>query len=190
LKPNKRETFLEDAFAEFSLKGFYGASITQLVKSLRIAKGSIYQYFQNKEDLYEYLVKEACRRKLAFFEVLRSKGEANYSLNYLVISAKFDLTFISQAMIIYQGMSSSMDRIHQNIQELLINRIPAPDKYSHANLQITLFMHSQALLQLLLTTHKISTAESILSKEPVPMVGSRIVEIAQEFLNSLNSLKK
>lgn len=55
LPGDKREAFLEATFNEFAEHSFKQASISRLVKTLGIAKGSVYQYFTDKADLYTYL---------------------------------------------------------------------------------------------------------------------------------------
>ncbi len=66
----KQQQFLKVAFEEFALHEYHQASITRIVNKLGIAKGSIYQYFENKRDLYFYLLEVAGR--------MRAKaGEAN-----------------------------------------------------------------------------------------------------------------
>lgn len=59
LSEEKRERILEASIEEFSSNPYEVASINQIVKSSEIAKGSFYQYFENKEDLYKHLV-EIC----------------------------------------------------------------------------------------------------------------------------------
>jgi TetR/AcrR family transcriptional regulator len=50
----KRNRIFEAAVDEFSQRRFSEASINQVVKNAGISRGSFYQYFQNKEDLYLY----------------------------------------------------------------------------------------------------------------------------------------
>ncbi len=56
LKPEKREAITDAFLREFALKTFDEASISEVVKTLGIAKGSIYQYFDDKLDLFIYLI--------------------------------------------------------------------------------------------------------------------------------------
>lgn len=55
----KQQQFLKIAFEEFALHNYHQASISKIVLKMGIAKGSIYQYFENKKDLYFYLVEVA-----------------------------------------------------------------------------------------------------------------------------------
>jgi TetR/AcrR family transcriptional regulator len=52
LPPEKRENIVRAAVAEFAERGYQRASINNIVKRLGIAKGSLYQYFDNKEALF------------------------------------------------------------------------------------------------------------------------------------------
>ncbi len=52
LMDDKREMIEQIAMDEFANNGFLGASINRIIENAGIAKGSFYQYFDNKEDLY------------------------------------------------------------------------------------------------------------------------------------------
>lgn len=56
LKPEKKQVIIEAALDEFSEYPFSEASITNIVKKAGISRGSFYQYFESKENLYRYLV--------------------------------------------------------------------------------------------------------------------------------------
>lgn len=67
LPEEKRARFVDAAVAEFSAHTFAEASLSAIVREVGIAKGSVYQYFEDKLDLYRWLVfEEVGRRKLAF----------------------------------------------------------------------------------------------------------------------------
>ena len=57
LPAEKQENLLEAATWEFSHKPFNEASINQIIKEAGIPRGSFYMYFQDKEDLFRYLLK-------------------------------------------------------------------------------------------------------------------------------------
>ncbi len=93
LKKNKRELIKQAFYREFSLKTFDDASITQVVKKVEISKGSIYQYFENKLDLYLYLMKEAGSLKVNYLEKIRRASYTNfwdYMRDTYVIGIAFD----------------------------------------------------------------------------------------------------
>lgn len=56
LSEEKKNRIVHAALEEFSSRSFSDASITNIVKKAEISRGSFYQYFGNKENLYNYLV--------------------------------------------------------------------------------------------------------------------------------------
>jgi len=56
LSNEKKERIIHAALTEFSERSFSEASITNIVKNANISRGSFYQYFGNKEKVYQYLV--------------------------------------------------------------------------------------------------------------------------------------
>lgn len=68
LPEGKRQRILELAIEEFATHDYEQASISRLVARAGIAKGSLYQYFADKRDLYFYLLDLAAAEKQAFFQ--------------------------------------------------------------------------------------------------------------------------
>ena len=52
----KKKRITEAALKEFAEYGFENASTNQIVKESGISKGSLFKYFESKEDLYFYLM--------------------------------------------------------------------------------------------------------------------------------------
>lgn len=55
LADEKRQAFIETALKEFADNNYDSASINKIIKELNIARGSVYQYFTDKLDLWLYL---------------------------------------------------------------------------------------------------------------------------------------
>ena len=66
LDQEKRDRVLNSAIDEFAKNGYSKASITSIVNKAEIAKGSFYQYFKNKYDLFKYIIEIAVERKLEY----------------------------------------------------------------------------------------------------------------------------
>lgn len=67
----KRQAILDLAIEEFAAHDYKNASISRIVERAGIAKGSFYQYFADKKDLYLYLVDLAMQEKRAFMSQTR-----------------------------------------------------------------------------------------------------------------------
>lgn len=58
LSTEKQKKIIKSARKEFSRVPLAEASIQNIVQDADIARGSFYQYFEDKEDLFEYIVEE------------------------------------------------------------------------------------------------------------------------------------
>jgi AcrR family transcriptional regulator len=59
---DKKETLIRAAIKEFSRAPLFEASIANIIKEAGIPRGSFYQYFDDKEDLYYYLLDDSSKR--------------------------------------------------------------------------------------------------------------------------------
>lgn len=97
LPEEKRERFINAAIDEFADNDYKNASISRLCKTIGIAKGSFYQYFEDKQDLVRFLIDLALQEKqtllndipipdpkAGFFETLRwmFKLQAQFELKH------------------------------------------------------------------------------------------------------------
>ena len=82
LPEEKRRTIEQTALDEFAEYGFDNSNMNRIVARSRIAKGSFYQYFEDKKDLYFYLVDSLVTRKMEFLApVLGTYKEHSFSWN-------------------------------------------------------------------------------------------------------------
>lgn len=63
LPPPKREKLLRAAAAEFAQKPFDEVSINRIIQAAEIPRGSFYQYFADKRDLFQFVL-HCCDREL------------------------------------------------------------------------------------------------------------------------------
>lgn len=73
----KQQHLIDAAKQEFSSASLSDASIANIVKAAGISRGSFYQYFEGKEDLYFYLLNGyTAERKKIFRDILeKTKGD-------------------------------------------------------------------------------------------------------------------
>ena len=58
IPPEKRERIMRVAREEFANNGFENTSIQQIAKKADISVGSVYKYFENKEELFTMIVQD------------------------------------------------------------------------------------------------------------------------------------
>ncbi len=75
LPKEKQDTLIQAAKKEFSRAPLHESSIANIVKEACIPRGSFYQYFEDKEDLFYYLLRLLSRKsKEQFISTLQKKG--------------------------------------------------------------------------------------------------------------------
>lgn len=110
LQEEKRERILKAAIDEFAEKSYESASINQIVKSSDIAKGSFYQYFQDKKDLFTYLI-EICETKRLEY-IKRIDENRNYLDDFRIMREVYraNIKFYMEN----QKLSSIMNKFFKN----------------------------------------------------------------------------
>jgi len=110
LNAAKKEAFTEAFLYEFSHRSYEEASISSVVKSLGIAKGSVYQYFADKLDLLLYL-KEQCEQvKMEYIMHVKRDDYPDFWSYYRAIYAegvKFDIEHPLKGRLLYNIANSS-----------------------------------------------------------------------------------
>jgi TetR/AcrR family transcriptional regulator len=91
LDPEKRQRIINAAIEEFARNGYEKASTNEIVKTAQISKGSLFNYFNSKKDLYLFLFEyirsvidtiydEVDVNQRDFFERLRELGLIKYRI--------------------------------------------------------------------------------------------------------------
>ena len=111
LPQEKQDRILEISLEEFYNQGYEKASISRIVETAGIAKGSFYQYFEGKEDLFRHIVQVAREKQLVFVnKLLEGAGDLPF-FQLLELLFKGSLDFTKQnprlSIVIERFMSSS-----------------------------------------------------------------------------------
>jgi AcrR family transcriptional regulator len=64
LSPEKREQILAGAAAVFSRDGYEGASVARIALEAGVSKGTLYNYYASKSEMFAAWVNDECSRKL------------------------------------------------------------------------------------------------------------------------------
>lgn len=123
LPEKKRQKITELAIAEFANADYDNASISNIVKQAKIAKGSFYQYFEDKTDLYLYLIEAASQQRIDFIQESRERKQFTdffAELRWLfVTSTKFSAQYPQLSQILNRavyGDSPIKETVFQKIQ--------------------------------------------------------------------------
>jgi TetR/AcrR family transcriptional regulator len=106
LPVEKRERFTAAALDEFARHDYRTASVSRIVAKVGIAKGSVYQYFDGKHDLYRHLVTWAAERKFGFIDgAVPSDAGGFFERFRLTVfhGARFDFTHPRWASLLHRA---------------------------------------------------------------------------------------
>lgn len=77
LPEDKKATLIKAAREEFSRVPLYQSSITNIIKKAGIPRGSFYQYFDDKEDAFFFLLNEHVQDNKLRFAVILNKNNGD-----------------------------------------------------------------------------------------------------------------
>lgn len=77
LQQDKRKKLIESAEIEFTRVPLFEASIANIIKMAGISRGSFYQYFEDKDDLYFYLLENKLNKAKQNFIVFLGKHQGD-----------------------------------------------------------------------------------------------------------------
>jgi TetR/AcrR family transcriptional regulator len=98
----KQEKITEAALYEFAEKGYQGASINAIVQTLGIAKGSIYQYFGDKNGLFLYVFSNSMELVKDYLRIVRDTTEKEILGIRLEKTLIAGIQFINDNPVVYR----------------------------------------------------------------------------------------
>lgn len=110
---------------EFGLHRYRDASISQIVSDLGIAKGSVYQYFDGKRELYLYLLEVASTRKLEALQAAALASPRDFFELYSEIvyaGAAFDFSQPRYSLLLANAMRENQTSEIGDVPSMLERR--------------------------------------------------------------------
>lgn len=140
LNHNKKQKIINGFLREFSINTYDEASISSVVKSLGIAKGSIYQYFENKLDLYIFLVKKCSTVKQKYIGHIKRKDFSDFWIYFRTLyeeGVKFDIENPLESNFLHNMVkninSPSVKNIYDNLLDQIIEAFSKMIRYEINN---------------------------------------------------------
>lgn len=107
LPEDKRSKLIESAEIEFTRVPLFQASIANIIKMAGISRGSFYQYFEDKDDLYSYLLEGKLKKAKLYFISLLEKHQGDliealmemYYYLLITLSDEQEKNFLKNAML-------------------------------------------------------------------------------------------
>lgn len=141
LSEEKQQTLLCAAKKEFSRVPLFNASISNIIKDAGIPRGSFYQYFDDKEDTFFFLLNEFAKDKkkdfhriltelqgdifettIEFFEVIMKEQEDFHFLKNALLNMTYQIESTFERMISDDELNEkNFDYLHQLIDKSKLN---------------------------------------------------------------------
>lgn len=85
LPEEKRQRIFQAAISEFASCHYNEASINRIIKEAQIPRGSFYQYFQDKEDLFFYVFEQISKEKVELYRNYPMPEDAGFADTILAV---------------------------------------------------------------------------------------------------------
>jgi AcrR family transcriptional regulator len=108
LPEEKRRIIVNAAIEEFAEYGLENASTNRIVANSGIAKGSFYQYFEDKYDIFDYLLDLIAKEKEAFFKDKHPPTRNMDTFQYFRWMIKTGMEFNTSHPLLTQAISRVM----------------------------------------------------------------------------------
>jgi AcrR family transcriptional regulator len=108
LPEEKRNTIVGAAIEEFARYGLENASTNRIVANSGIAKGSFYQYFEDKQDVFMYLLTVIEHEKVEYFKGKHPPSTNMDTFGYFRWMIKTGMEFNTSHPLLTQAISRVM----------------------------------------------------------------------------------
>jgi len=121
INAQKKERILKAAIQEFSSRKYAEASINQIIKEADISRGSFYQYFEDKDDLYFYIISTVINETAYAFlkDFLASQPDDIFAVYEAMFTYNLHLLSDQKYQAFFKNMYLGMDyRLQQKLKEI------------------------------------------------------------------------
>ncbi len=119
LKIKRRKQILEAALVVFSRDGYHKGTVSDIAKQADIGKGTIYEYFSSKKNIFEEMIVYALDYYiLVVREGISSKNTAYDKLKFLL---DFNIAFIDQHLEVMKKVFFSIDNVTEEFEDSMQN---------------------------------------------------------------------
>ncbi len=117
LNKEKKQKIIEAGLKEFAEHSFYNASVSKIIDDASISRGSFYQYFENIDDFYYFLID----RFIETFESVKQIGLLeDWDGNLRTYIEEYGKEFITYLM--YSNQTDFMRRVYYDMNRKVEHR--------------------------------------------------------------------
>jgi len=187
----RKRLILEHAKRLFSRKGYYNTQISDIVDEAKIARGTVYQYFKNKDDIFITLIRDFYNdwEKKVSFEMNRINLGQISPQEYFYFRVKNTLEFLADDpdlcnIVLRMGiglsgeLESTIKRFEKKIHNLIVSDLELGIRNNHIRKDLGVEMASNLITGALLKTALYDFGAKKRKKD-----SKEIEQMAREILN-------
>jgi AcrR family transcriptional regulator len=124
----KRASIIQTAFRAFGERGFRATTIESIARRAGVAPGSVYTYFDDKDDLFRSTVEEGWDAFLARLEGIRTSAEPFRRKLEILVDTGFQV--LKENLPLLRGMlfeasqrklvQAKLDRVCESVEKLIL----------------------------------------------------------------------
>ena len=100
-KDSRRQTILDIARAAFLEEGYAAASMSAIALRLGGSKGTLYNYFASKEELFRAVIQDQCDRKIAGMYAGLRTDDPDVSAGLRALGQRYTTTVLSEDTVVF-----------------------------------------------------------------------------------------
>lgn len=187
----RKRLILEHAKRLFSRKGYYNTQISDIVDEAKIARGTVYQYFKNKDDIFITLIRDFYNdwEKKVSFEMNKINLGQISPQEYFYFRVKNTLEFLADDpdlcnIVLRMGiglsgeLESTIKRFEKKIHNLIVSDLELGIRNNHIRKDLGVEMASNLITGALLKTALYDFGAKKKKKD-----SEEIEQMAREILN-------
>lgn len=109
IAPEKRQRILDAATVEFSLHGFENANMTVIAKKAQVSVGSLYKYFESKQDLFLTVVQHSIRSMTELDRLAVSQEDILVKVERIIREIQRTSKESAVLLRLYNGMTAEIN---------------------------------------------------------------------------------
>lgn len=192
LPEEKKDKIIAVAIDEFAQNHYEKVTINKIVKRAEIPKGSFYQYFENKDDLYIFMFSQIGNSKKNNLEGSKEKISQLDFKSYLVLLLEAGSRFETKELKILELKNRFMNECPQEIRKKILSN-EFPKSYGLLADAIQLYIKKGELRENLdiemaayVITHAVANIEFYQNDDGLSIkdLGARILDLVIEGMQS------
>lgn len=130
LSDEKKEAIIRSSLKEFTVHDFDSASLNDIITEIGIAKGSFYRYFNNKQELYDYLIEYGLEKKSDYVQQIKDPTDDLFAFILNVASSYIQFSMENMELTAFMRKAAFGDKtvrdnflFLKNGKQVLIDKI-------------------------------------------------------------------